>query len=53
MDIKEETKARESHRKIIGKRLIEGEPLARVVEEHPELIFEYTKLEQNLAAYKR
>ena len=53
MDIHEETKARESHKKILGKRLLDGEPLNKVVEENPELIFEYTKLETNLAAYKR
>ena len=53
MDIKAETAAREGHRKIIGKRLLDGEPLHTVVEDCPELIYDYLKLEQNLAAYKR
>ena len=53
MDIKEETEARESHRKILGKRLLEGEKLVDLVDENPALIFEFQKLEANLAAYKR
>lgn len=53
MDIKAETAAREGHRKIIGKRLLDGEPLHELVEEYPQLIFEYQKLQMNLDCYKR
>lgn len=53
MDIKQETEARESHRKILGKRLLDGEKLTDLVDENPALIFEFQKLEANLAAYKR
>ena len=53
MDIKEETKQREGHRKIIGKRLLDGEPLHEVIADHPELIFGYARLEADIAAYKR
>ena len=53
IDIKEETAAREQHKRILGKRLISGENLHDVVQEHPELIFGYKKLEADIAAYKR
>lgn len=43
MDIREETAAREGHRKILGKRLLQ-ERLVDVIEDNPELIFDYTKL---------
>ena len=54
LDIEEETKARESHRRILGKRLIEGnEPLHKIVEEEPQLLFGLTKLKADLDTYKR
>lgn len=51
MDIKAETLAREGHKKIIGKRLLDGEPLVEVMEEHPELLFGYKRLKADLGAY--
>ena len=53
MDIKEETKARECKRKILGKRLLDGEPLHELAQEDPSLLFGYNKLKQDLAAYHR
>lgn len=53
MDIKEECKARESHRKILGKRLLDGEPLHLVVQEDPSLLFGYQRIKTDLAAYQR
>lgn len=51
MDIKEETAAREGHRKILGKRLI-TEPLVEVLEDgNFDLIFDYTKLKTNIMQY--
>ncbi len=41
MDAKQELKAKESKKRILGKRLIEGERLEEVVIEHPELLFGY------------
>ena len=46
MDIKSETAARESHTKIIGKRLIEKpteHELLQVIEEHPEQLIHLSK----------
>lgn len=51
MDIREETAAREGHKKIIGKRLL-SERLVDIVEEFPELIYDYTRLQKNILAYK-
>ncbi len=53
MDAKQELKAKESKKRILGKRLIEGERLEEVVIEHPELIFGYSKLEGDIKAFKR
>ncbi len=41
MDAKQELTAKESKKRILGKRLIEGERLEEVVIEHPELLFGY------------
>lgn len=53
MDIKAETKARESHKKILGKRLMDGEPLHRVAREEPNLLFGYQRLKTDIEAYNR
>ncbi len=53
MDAKQETKARESKKRILGKRLTEGEKLEELVLEHPELLFGYAKLEGDIKAWKR
>jgi hypothetical protein len=51
MDIVAETAAKQSHKKILGKRLMDGEDLADVMQDAPELIFEYKKLKTNIEAY--
>jgi hypothetical protein len=51
MDIVAETAAQQSHKKILGKRLMDGEDLADVMQDAPELIFEYKKLKTNIEAY--
>ena len=51
MDIKQETIARESHKRILGKRLLDGEPLVEVMEDHPELIFGYKRIKADVGAY--
>lgn len=51
MDIKEETAAREGHRRIIGKRLL-TENIQDLLSEYPELIFDYKKLKANIQEYK-
>ena len=52
MDAKQETKARESKKTILGKRL-QTEPLHLLALEYPELIFGYAKLEGDIKAFKR
>ena len=41
-----------SHKKIIGKRLLNGEPLKDLVHEYPELVFGYKKLKQDIETYR-
>lgn len=54
MDIKEETLAREAHRKIIGTKLIKGEiSLVQMVEENPQELFNLLQWQKNLGLYKR
>jgi len=52
MKLSDYTQQRESHKKVLGKRLAEGETLVSLIDsgEH-QLIFEYGKLEQNIKAY--
>lgn len=52
MDIQAETAARTGHKKLLGKRLLDGEDLIDVVNEHPELIFEYKKLKCNVEEFR-
>lgn len=51
MDHKQFIAARESHKKVLGKRLM-TEAFIDVVEDNPELMFDYNKLAANVAAYK-
>ena len=54
MDIKEETKARESHSKILTKRILtEGVPLAQLVEQGEIPLNQLPQWERGLVAYKR
>jgi hypothetical protein len=56
MDIKQETAARESHTKILGKRLLETPTEATLIthiEENPEQLFHIVKWHQALSMYKR
>ena len=53
MDIKAETQARESHHKILGKRILDGTPLDELVTEDPSLIFGYKKLKADIEEYQR
>lgn len=52
MDIQEEQRARKGHKRILGQRLIDGEPLVSLVQEFPEMIFGYKKLKQDLNEYR-
>lgn len=51
MDYKQLIVARESHKKVLGKRLM-TEAFIDVVEDNPELMFGYSKLKADVAAYK-
>lgn len=52
IDILGEKAAREGHRKILGKRLIEGESIVDLIQEgHTQLIFDFNKLHSNVKAY--
>lgn len=52
MDILEELRARQGHRKILGKRLMNKEiSLLEACEEDPMLLFEYKKIKANLLEY--
>lgn len=43
MDYKQETEAKACKKKVLGKRLIEGANLVDVVEEHPDMLFDYKR----------
>lgn len=51
MDYAQETTAITSHRAQLAKRLLDGEPLTALVQDQPQLLFEYSKIKQNLQAY--
>lgn len=54
MDIKQETQARAGHRKLLGKRLIEGEPLKEIVlQDNYDMLFSYQSIQKNLEAFMR
>lgn len=52
MDVKQESQARQLNKKILGKRLCSGENLVDLVDEHPELLFNYRQLQANIKAYQ-
>lgn len=52
IDWKEKLDAKKEHRKYLGKQLIEGVKLVDLVKEHPELIFDYKKIHENLELFK-
>lgn len=48
----QEQSAREGHRKILGKRLCQGESLVDLIDEgHHHLIFDFNKLQNNIKSY--
>lgn len=52
MDWKQETKAKESRKKILGKRLCSGEPIKQLIAEgHTDLAFGYTRLKGDIQQY--
>lgn len=51
MDIAAECDARQSHKKIIGKRLLDGADLVGEVEDNPALLFGYKRLKMDIEAY--
>lgn len=47
-----EKSARDDHRKILGKRLAEGDSVAELIQEgHTQLIFGFQKLQADVRAY--
>lgn len=48
MDIKAESDARDNHRKIICKRLLDGANLVDEVEEDPRLLIGYKRLKMDI-----
>lgn len=53
IDVLQEKSAREGHKKILGKRLCQGEKLVDLIDEgHHQLIFDFNKLQNNLKAYQ-
>lgn len=51
MDWKQETEAKAAKKKVLGKRLIQGENLLDIVEENPEMLFELKRIQGNLEVY--
>lgn len=51
MNVKQESQARALNKKILGKRLCSGENLVDLVDENPELLFNYRQLQANIKAY--
>jgi hypothetical protein len=52
MDIVAETAAREGHKKILGKRLMDGEDLLEVIKDDHAMIFDYKRIKMNVEAYR-
>lgn len=52
MDIQAEQAARAGHRKILGKRLMDGEDLMTVIQDDTAMIFDYKKIKANVEAYR-
>lgn len=51
-DVGERTNKSKSKKEILGKRILEGEDLDEIVQEHPELIFGYKRLKEDIEEYK-
>lgn len=51
IDWTEKVDSRKEHRRCLGKRIIEGEPLADVVRDDPSLLFGLHKLRQDVSAW--
>lgn len=52
IDVLQEQSQREGHRKILGKRLCQGESIVDLIDEgHHHLIFDFNKLQNNIKAY--
>lgn len=52
IDVEQYKSAVSNHRKILGKRLIDGDNLVEVVKENPELLFCYASLKNNLQLFR-
>lgn len=50
-DLEQREEAHDGHKKFLGEKLVSGVPLEQLVEEHPQLIFGYKKLKQDVEAY--
>ena len=53
MDYAAEVAAIQDHKAYLGKRLIDGESLTDLVKDHPELVFKYRQIKENVEAYRR
>ncbi len=53
MDLKEFIKSKESHKRTLGKRLLEGARLDELAKEYPELVFGYQRLESDIKCLRR
>lgn len=53
MDYKQLIAARESHKRVLGKRLMSDEPLTDIVQDYPENVIDYLKIKANREAFKR
>lgn len=52
LDVGELLGKSKTKKEILGKRIIEGEDLDEIVKEHPELIFGYKRLREDIEEYK-
>lgn len=53
MDVKSELAARETNRKILGKRLQEGADVDDVADANPQLMFGFKRLKEDVEAYRK
>jgi hypothetical protein len=52
IDIEQVFSAKKAHKRAICKQLLEGAKLCDVVDENPEMLYEYDRIQRNLALYK-
>lgn len=52
LDVPAILQARESKKKLLGIRILSGEPLTLIVRENPEFIFGFKRLKEDIAAFK-